>query len=300
MFKEIYKLSSYFWKLAVPFEALEFESLHDKELREVIKKDIIVYHGTSSKKLAKIINHGSLDPTMSQNFKTYENASPGIFVSKREGGLIGAEMYANISSQGDKSDPVLLEIVVPFHWISEDPDDSRHDESGNLNHLGKAQGLINQPISIKRIKRVWAQGEEINEIAPSKDKGDFFDRSKTAFIPLGVFLEKIKKAVRAGQNLPDEYYEMVNMNIKGLSKSNPTIEREQVIAKGLENFFHNYYEVKDVYKEALLTVLNSKTTDANSIIQEFLGKLGEDFEDVYYKPNRFENIFIYLKRTGML
>lgn len=133
----------------VPLEPDSWTSLHSPQVRELTKgRDVIVYHGTSSKKLAKILAHGSLDPAISESHKTFKESSPGIFITKQFGGLMGAEFYAHVSSEGgsdkerapgDNSDAVVLELIVPLNWIEADPDDTRFKESGEINDLGADQ-----------------------------------------------------------------------------------------------------------------------------------------------------------------
>lgn len=302
MFDEILKLSSVFKKFAVPFEASEFENLHDKYYKDNLKKDVLVYHGTSSKKLADIIEHGSFDPKISFENKVHDNASKGIFVTNKDEGFTSAEMYANnasvVDDKGDGSNPVVLELSIPIQWIEQDPDDTRFDEKGQMNEWGKTQGMVSRSIPIRRIKRVWMQGPEVGNVAPSGRDG-IFEKGKTEFMPIGKLLDKIKKSIENGADLPEEYHKMVNVRPKGLSKSEPTIETEQMIAKGFENIYHTYYEFdNNIYEKALKFILNSGLNNPD-LLGSFLRQQGKSINDIPYReqPRWRESIVSYLKRT---
>lgn len=312
----ILKLAGKFLRLAVPFESGLLESLHDPDLRAALtKQSVIVYHGTSSKKLAKILQHGSLDPETSQEFKTFPEATQGIFVSKR---IIGfgssAELYANVSAERDGSDPVILELVIPLSWIQVDPDDTRLlEETKELNLAGKAQGMVTRSINIKHIKGVILQGKQINQVAPGEQSG-IFDSNKTQMLPIGVMLDKIKTAIKKGIQLPEEYHEMVNLRPRGLTRHPPPSELPEKVAMGLTNLYDNIWAPggtapsgRPIYDEALLYILRNPHQiygSAISAIQGFLEKIGESYqileESGWGMPTSGENLLKYLKRLHLL
>jgi hypothetical protein len=305
---EIWRLN----KLAMPFDSELFDSLHSKHIRETIPKDreVIVYHGTSSKRFVKILQYGSLDPVQSIENKAWENTtSGGIYVTRKFEGFTGAESYARHSSTndgGDGSDPTILEIVIPLSWIELDEDDLKIDpETGKINDLGENQGVVKRSINIKRIRRIMFKGKEISQISKAYSS-NVFDLDKTEFLPVGIMLDKIKKAINKGIELPPEYYQMVNSRPKGLSKREPIPEREEIIAKELESLYDNLFDPTDhphdksVYENALIYVFNNKNMyDLEKYIKNFILYVGQDpeyFENAYDMPRKGENIISYLKR----
>jgi hypothetical protein len=288
----------------VPLEPYSWTSLHSPQLRELTKgKDVIVYHGTSSKKLAKILAHGSLDPAMAGGHKTFKESSPGIFVTKQFGGLMGAEFYAFVSSEGasdkertpgDNSDAVVLELIVPIDWIKQDPDDTRISESGEINDLGADQGIINRPLNIKRIRSVLFKGPEISKIVPE-------------WTPIGIAVDKIAKAIKSGAQLPEEYMAMAGQKPKGLSRQKSYVDREGRIAEGLHHLHDNWFAPNyKIYDAALIWVLkNGPYGLALPSIKSFFESIGIDFEKFkeqaegsYYWPKLNEYLDNYLKRVG--
>ena len=300
----IEEMSNIFYKVAIPLNPEGWESLHSKRIKDIASnKEVIVYHGTSSKKLAMILEHGSIDP--SAKSKTFDNSSQGIFVTKEIGGFNGAELYANISAQheekGDGSDRVILELIIPLSWIQPDPDDTRYDEQGNVNSLGANQGIISQPIKVSRIRSVMLQGDEIGEIAPSGNSG-MFDSNKTEWLPIGVMMKKIKNNPHG---LPEEYSTMIQHS-KRLSLKEPSIDKEDELAEKLTILHNTFFDPyrRDIREKALeFTLTNSPQSPAKESILKFFNQIGENtedftnnFENSQYEPKIGETLSSYLRR----
>jgi hypothetical protein len=301
---DIYNLAFIFAKLAVPLDPYNWTSLHSFEVRELAEgKDVVVYHGTSSKKLAKILAHGSLDPAMSGGNKTFKESSPGIFVTKQPGGLMGAEFYAFISSEGgndkertpgDNSDAVVLELIVPLDWIETDPDDTRFQEGGKMNNLGEDQGIVHRPLNIKRIRSVLLKGSEVSKIVPE-------------WTPIGIVIDKIAKAIKSGAQLPEEYAAMSGQKPRGLSRQQAYYDIEERIAKGLVNLHDNWFSPDYKTHEAALVwaLKNGAHGLALPAIKSFFDSIVANFEDFkegaegsYWWPKPNEYLVNYLKRVG--
>lgn len=301
-----------FVKLAVPFDASELNSLHDPEVRAALSgREVVVYHGTSSKRLAKILQHGSLDPDRSNEVKVHDNSSPGIFVTKNPTGFTGAELYANIAAQnpekGDNSDRVILELVIPIDWILPDPDDTKYDEQGNMNDLGRSQGIVTKSVNVKRIRNVLLEGQQITQVAPAGyEESNIFDRYKTEWLPVGVMLDKIRKAIKANVELPEEYYEMVSTRSRGLSRSAPASEKEEQAARGIINMYDNVFQPGGLsHDKVLLFFLNNPNllySSAESTLKLVFDSLGVGWEEMVdglsELPKQHESLFSYFKRAG--
>ncbi len=287
-----------------PLEPYSWTSLHSQQIRELTKgRDVVVYHGTSSKKLAKILVHGSLDPAISGGHKTFKESSPGIFITKQPGGLMGAEFYAYISSEGgsdkertpgDNSDAVVLELIVPLNWIETDPDDTKFKESGEINDLGADQGIVRRPLNIKRIKTVLLKGLEVSKIVPE-------------WTPIGIAIDKISKAIKSGKQLPEEYILMSGQKPKGLSRQETYYDIEEKVAKGLTNLHDNWFSPDyKVHEAALVWVLKNKAYGlALPSIKSFFESIGVNFEEFkertegsYWWPKPNEYLTNYLKRVA--
>lgn len=280
---------------------------------------ISVYHGTTSKKLANILQHGSLDPTVSNlpEHKSYKDASPGIYITTSLG-LGGAELYAhhaafglgNSEDKGDGSDPLVLELIVPVAWIEPDPDDSRLTHEGKPNEASRSQGRILRPISIKNIRQVMISNSILSKIIPN-ERDDFFSQFNTAWFPIGKMLDAIKKAIRSGVELPEEYYQMVNQRPKGLSRNETFQDMEQDMAEKLvtvhDTFLDSSYDVSEsTFDRALEWVYkNGIYGNATAGIQSFLNSFSPNaWNDAIkgwgrsdnYMPRQNESLFSYLRR----
>ena len=296
-------------KLAVPLDPHEWENLHSPQMREIVPKgrEVIVYHGTSSKKLANMMQHGSIDPTMAAENKTYEDDSPGVFVTKQPTGFGGAELYANIAAQhkemGDGSDRVILELVIPLDWIQNDPDDTRYDEKGNINQYGANQGIVTRPIEMSRIRSVMFQGDKIGQAVPGASN-DMFEKDKSEWLPIGTMMQRIKDRVHG---LPEEYSVMVQ-NSQGLSRQEPKIDVEDKIAEGLTMLHNTFFDPSraGVRESALAFAFkNSPYAPAMETVHKFFTELGEDIEyftdnvgHSSYAPKPGENLSSYLRRIN--
>jgi hypothetical protein len=296
------------YKKAMPINADYLNNLHDPRIREHLdpKTEIVVYHGTSSKKLANILAHGSLDHSISglEEYKSYQGASPGIFVTTDATGFQGAEMYghhaANDDEEGDGGDPVILEMVVPWVWIEPDPDD-KHE------HLARRQGVINRPISIKRIRSMKIKNSILSQEIPT-ESSNFFDMTSTQWLPIGKMIDVISKMTQAGYELGEEYYMMVNNRPKRLSRQDPYEDREGRLATNLSSIMANFFSIdQGVYDKALAWIFQNKNNlygDALALLVSFVEYSGKDSKYLlesmpdYYKPNSGEGFMSYINRIA--
>ena len=295
-------------KISMPIPSDHLLDVHNKDLRKVINKNtqIIVYHGTSSKKLAQILAHGYLDPKISSTdeYKSYSDSSPGIFVTTDGFSFMGAGLYgwhaSSHEEMGDQGDSIILELVVPWNWINPDPDDLKED-------LARRQGVINRPISIKRIRSIQIRNLTIAGIIPYSTD-DTFDRDATKWMPIGKMMDIISKLIKNGYELPEEYYQMVNNRPKGLSRSEPGEDMEGKLAQGLINIIHQFYSIDSVsYDQALIWVFQNKNNlygNALDLIKDFIRYIGNNVEDFLesapeeYLPQQYENFISYVMRVG--
>jgi len=309
MLNKIYELADLFYKYAVPIELTNVRSLHESEFREAVnKKKVIVYHGTSSKKLALIIRHGSLDPTQARDYINWENTSPGIYVTRQLEGFTGAWMYANHAASQDGGNPVVLELVIPLHWIDLDPDDTRHDEAGNINDLGENQGVVHRPINIKSIKGVQLQGAKIGKIKPQLNN-DIFEQDKTEWMPIGVALKLITKNI---SNLPYEYKQMVEPIPRGMARQMASEDLENKYAEAMDIFYGTYIgspsdriNGKSINEVALIWFMKKPHVlwnNAETALKEFGKIIGVDMSEHleylgdYLAPKPYETLARYLQR----
>lgn len=266
------------------------EDIHSPELRKSVPPNtpIIVYHGTSSRKLANILSHGSLDPNISSQpeYRSYENSSPGIYVTISSSGFFGAELFAwhaaKSESEGDGSDPVVLELNVPLGWIDPDPDDSRIVDD-QRNQASKTQGRILRPINIKRIRGIQVKNSDLAQRVPY-GSDDIFDRDKTKWMPIGRFLDLLSKI----PILPPEYEKMVSNRPPGMSRSETYEEQEQRIADKLVQLYQTFNSIDPAanglapFDAALVWVYNNK----NNLWGNALSSVSSFFE--YMNPGSFE------------
>jgi hypothetical protein len=313
------------YRLAMPLPTDYLRNLHDPDLRKNVppERELIVYHGTSTKKLVYILSHGYLDPDISSQdeYRSYNGSSKGIFVTTSAKGFTGAELYAHHSSSmqgadegqsGDGSDPVVLELIVPIGWIQQDPDDTRIDlETGQMNDLGKMQGVVQRKISIKRIKNIYLKNEQIAEYHGLNSQ-EFFDQGMTEWMPIGIFLDRVIKLIKKGVDLPEEYQQMAQMiRPRGLSRSDAYEDVEHKIVEGLMMLIATFFEPNLVsYDQILSWVFQNKINyydNAAKVIESFFVQFvgQEDWEKMveeqmpdYYRPKDYEPLIAYLKRAG--
>ncbi len=277
---------------------------------------VSVYHGTTSKKLANILQHGSLDPDISgtQEFKSYQNASPGIYITTSLG-MSGAEMYAHHAAngletsthieKGDGGDPLVLELVVPIHWIEPDPDDSRTDDEGKPNQASMEQGRIMHSIPASAIKQVMINNTTLAEHEPS-GRSDLFSENQTKWLPIGIMMDTISRLVANEADLPEEYYQMVGQRPRGLSRQEPREDIEQEVANKLSAFHDTFFSfTSGTFDSALEWIYQNKGSiygDAISGLLGFLAHMGrDDAVEVIegnpdYSPQPGENLWSYLRR----
>jgi hypothetical protein len=300
----LYTLSKFFYKQAMALSLDPMESIHDKELRELVnKRKIIVFHGTSAANLLKILKHGSLDPAMSGTNKNYEDSSPGIFVTSASNGFMGAEMYAHKSSTITKTDPIVLEIVIPLNWISIDTDDARIDEKGEIyNDLGKRQGIVHRPISIKNIKGIQVTGD-ISSLNPTKSS-NVFDKKVSDWMSIGQFLDLIQKAIKSKKEVDPVYVEMVGGRPKGLSKSMANEDVENILANNITGWLYSFLapDVSTNEKIFKLVLRSNKFGSAEKFVETLCQALSiskdelmESIDPISY-PRRGESLWQWGKR----
>jgi hypothetical protein len=311
---KLYRLIDLFYKKAVPLDLERIENIHDTDLRAAVPRtvDVLVYHGTSSLRLADIISHGSLDPAMSEANKSWPESSSGIFVSAKMVGFTSSgEMYSHHTSTQDGSDPVVLELQIPLNWIEMDPDDTKELEGGGINDAGKVQGVVRRPIKVSHIKNIFVKSEKIAQSIPS-GLTNLFDKDRTEWMPIGKFLDVIKKLINKGVELPEEYHRMVGDRPKGLSRNQPYPEREQKLAQELEMVYSNFFDPTDVssmgkgiYETALIWLYKDPSRvhkSAKEMMTEFLALFNQStdrFDDFpeEYQPKEHESFIRYLARA---
>lgn len=289
--------------MAMALDAMEFSTLHDTKLRKLMKKrKVLVYHGTGVNKLAKILKHGSLDPNVSgQNEnKTYSNSSPGIFVTLNPGWTNGAETYVAKNMDESGGDGVLLQLEIPLEWIHTDPDDTRVDELGNINQLGKYQGVVPRPISIKNIREVKFFGSAAGKIFGGLIESDW--------MTIGNALDKIAQKAKK-ENLPDEYLNLISGRPKFLKRRPAQIDREQELAQKLGALWGTFNDPYHKDNEKFLLWLlehNSKLQQKADITllqcltdidpQNGPATFQEILETEDYLPKKTESFLNYLLR----
>lgn len=300
MFGRISRLCRIF-KLAVPIEADYIHNIHDPSFREAVgERELIVYHGTSSKKLSKILEHGALDASIGKDYKTYPEASHGIFVTTKYAGFLSAELYARTSADSDGSDPVILELVLPLKWIGIDPDDMRELEGGEINQAGRVQGMVSKPISLNRIKKVMLQGDAIGKIAPAGLPG-IFDANKTEWMTLSQAMKLIKKNK---EDLPEEYEEMAGLG-RRLNRMEIKKDVEDIYAEKFAILNNTFFETSyDVRERALVWLLKNPGALVGRVLIGLKGFYGDKFdalmEDLQgdYEPKPFESLARFLDRIA--
>jgi hypothetical protein len=305
--------SKYNYKCAqMPIPTDHIEDLHGEELKKALvrsKAKATLYHGTSSKKLAKILQHGALDPEVPQqdpSIKSYEGSSRGVFLTSSEN---WAEAYAHNASSQDGSDSVVLEVVVPYSWLDIDPDDTKYNPDTNeVNMLGKTQAMISRPLSFKHIKSVhiteWRDNSELRKV---------FEDAGNAFIPIGVFVDRLKKLNKIDpKTVEGEYEQMTIERKKGLSRSMAHEDFEYQIAQSLVGMMQSYfvepynftvngiglmdftvayiYSHHNIYQNAV-TFLREYMQSAGLDYDEYMGNLPD-----YLQPKPNESIHGYLAR----
>jgi hypothetical protein len=287
-------------------------NIHDPDVKRYIgDRTVIVYHGTSSKHLANILRHGSLDPAISRSekFRSYEGSSYGIFVTAKLGGFTGAELYSHNATEKGGGDRVILEIFVPMSWIDLDPDDTRY-VNGEMNDLGANQGIIRKTIDIKRIKSVVFDGEAISQIDPAGG-GNIFDRYKTKWMPLGTAIMEMVKLAGRGVELPEEYKVIAGLHLKGLAKSEYKEDIKNIYASKLEELHHTFFDPaslingKTVGEVALLWLFSKRNAlyqNAEVALKDFFNnEVGAGFYDRFleaapeeYKPKQYQSLMSFL------
>jgi len=300
-------------KICMPIIPDQIEDIHHPEFRKAIppKTPIIVYHGTSSAKLSRIIQHGSLDPAISGQAenKSYSDASEGIFVSIQATGFGGAELYAwhaaQHESDGDGSDPVILELEVPLEWIDTDPDDSAVVD-GNRNQASKIQGRVLRSIDIKRIRQLQIKNNQLASRVPYQGE-NIFDRDKTEWMPIGKMMDLIQKT----PGLSKEYQQMTKpTRPRGLSRCEPLPEYEQKVSDGLfmlYSIFNAGPDSNGMYDASLVWAYSNKNVlhgDAMSAVQSFFEYMKPGSFEYYnesapdeYKPRVGESLMSFLRRS---
>lgn len=233
-------------KISSPIMPDYLDNLHDPDLRRAMPPStkIMVYHGTTSKRLALVLQTGFFDPQIAD--KSFESASPGIFVTTSLG-LGGAELFAHHAANGDKDipgdggDEIVVELVVPFGWIEQDPDDTRIDpETGKMNQMGRQQGRIMHPVKITHIRQIMIKNDIISTEEPHPLHGDFMYSNTSQWVPIGKMLDLIKRHV---YSLPEEYGQMINVRPRGLSRTEAPEERESKLASDLLVVLHTFLSI---------------------------------------------------------
>lgn len=293
--KNIHRLASLFYKLAIPLESDLIENLFSEPLRKTIPSDrnILVYHGTSTEKLKKIISHGSLNPTESIKAKSFENTSPGIYVTtKLTGFSSSAEFYAHKAKEVHGGDPIAIELSLPIGWIEIDPDDSRVlEETGVMNEAGQVQGRVTQSIPINKITQII------------EFPGGF---SHPIIYPFGVYIEKILKQ----KGHKRDYRKDLKEQLSTAPFKEPIEDEESKLAKIFNNWYDNIYTPKDiginglsVYDNILIIVFEFKNKNALEAINKLCQIMAEDVSmidpDNYpeqYIPKKYETLRMFLKR----
>lgn len=306
---------------APPITSDWLSDIHEFRKRVPARRQVIVYHGTSTKKLAAILSHGSLDPGISheEEWRSYEGASPGIFVTTDPAGFMGAQMYAwhaaRDDERGDGSDPVTLEIVVPFTWLDYDPDDTKYiaTELGQeMNDLGKRQAVIRRPIPLSRIKQAIVYSSPLSRFSPRAQNLNDLEES-TGWLPLGKLVDVIKKAARK-EELPPEYLAMLPKR-RGLAQQEAYEDREQGIGLQLLAIAQTMIGTgfgENLEQESILWVLehpgiewqNAWEEGGGGAMQQYLSHMGmssdefwEAVEGSHYEPRENEALYSYLRRA---
>jgi len=283
------------------------DDLHNEDLRKGVPSttEIIVYHGTSMKKFVDIMIHGSLDPGKSVDKKNYEKVTTGGIYITSSPSFWSAEMYAFVSGKNDQSDNVVIELVVPLGWIEKDPDDTRYNEKGEMNSQGKTQGYVRKPINIKRIRQIKVYNTELRKIKPNPNN-DILIGEWTAWMPVGKFFDLIKRSVQKNLPLAPEYKMLVSGRPRGLSRTPPSLDKEQEVAEKLITIWHSFFEIGSVpFEKVLAWAYKNKPYDAYQGIQKFLNDMRpgafEEFINMCgseYMPRKGESFYFYIKRIG--
>lgn len=295
--KFLFKVGNYynikygFEKVAVPIPSDYIDNIFSKPIREIVspKTNFLVYHGTCTSKLKDIISHGSLDPGKSAEGKTWENSSPGIYVTtKLTGFSSSAELYAHKAAKIHGGDPIALELSIPFGSIEMDPDDSKVlEESQELNEAGKVQGRVMQAIPVGKITRVYEFGS----------MGRYKDYSFSGYI------EKLLK-----ESKDRKYNKVLKETLPGAVKTEPVIDIEAELAEILMYWHDSLFNPYQVgtnqltgHDNALLIAFRYKDDNAIKALKEFCQVMGHDYSEVdnypdEYKPKSYETLKMFLKR----
>lgn len=293
-------------KQADAFSTDYIENMHHPELKGMpAKSEIVVYHGTSIAKFAAIMRHGSLDPQISQSKKNYEQVTTGGIYVTINPGFGSAELYAHQSSANDKSDNIVLEMVVPYNWIEHDPDDTRIDEQGVMNSQGRTQGIIRRAINIRRIRQVKALNPVLSQAAPSKD-GNPFNRLWTQWMPIAKFYKLVQKAVENGQ-LDENYKIFAGGTYPGLSRKGPKIDSQQEFAERLACLLNTHFDMNLVNFEKILVwayknqnaAFGPAVNGTNTFLEAMQPGLSKRFQEEVqqdYQPKPAESLQSFLNR----
>lgn len=300
-------------RIALPLYLDALNHLHHPEFRQSVSPStqVIVYHGTSSVALSSMLQHGQL--SWDDSRKNYTNTSPGVFVTTSPG-FFSAEMYGHKSTETQGGDEVVLELQLPLGWIAQDPDDTRVDAAGRMNDLGKTQGMVTKPISVKRIKQLKVHSDALAQVFnPNPNTEPDIMGYWTPWMPIGKFLDKIAKSISKGVTLPFEYSTMVGVRPRGLAKSPAPESREQELAEGLLSLYHTFVEVnygndESDYDKTLWFVHKNKLNPwvlASSVVPIYIQTLGgeealrsyrEGYEGTQYWPKAGESLMMFLRR----
>lgn len=302
------------YRIAFPLYLDSVSHLHHPEFRKAIPPNtqVIVYHGTSSAALASMLQHGQL--SWQAERKNYPNTTPGVYVTTSPG-FFSAEMYGHKSTETQGGDEVVLELQIPLGWIVPDPDDTRIDEQGNMNDLGRKQGMVTRPISVKSIKQLKVHSDELAPVFRQDAVQDAPDIMGywTPWMPVGKFLDSIARAIKKGISLPQEYAMMVGARPRGLAKSPAPESREQELANELLSLYHTMIEINlegevSDYDKTLWWVHRNKFSGwepALKVIQPYFTELGgqgawdhyqESYQGTDYWPKPGESVWRFLKR----
>jgi hypothetical protein len=269
---------SNWYKKASPISSDWLQDLHHPGIKENIgNQQVVVYHGTSSKRLFQILAHGSLDPSITEKeeFKSYQSSSYGIFVSTSATSFMSAGMYAFHAAEheetGDGSDKVVLELVVPWKWIEEDPDDTEYID-GERSDLGKTQGVIRRPISVKRIRNIVVYNDVLKDLIPS-ESDDILEGERTRWVPIGNLMDVVKK----NKDILSEEYQQMSFFSKGLSRTDPYTDREEEVALKLLTLIQTFLDPTDYsFDDSLSWVLSNKDLiyDQRGMLEKYLRDFG--------------------------
>lgn len=283
------QLMNWLQKIAMPFSSESWDNLHGHPLGDRL---VYVYHGTSSGKLLKALQHGSLDPQKSSENKSWQASSPGIFVA-RSYGFFSASMYAyhaaNDENTGDQTQPVVLMLQIPYSWIDYDPDDVPKDKLYNTD-----QGVVRRPIPIKNIVGILYFKDNDDNWKWTTTKEFFNLLNKTPNLPpamqqlLQWYNSAGKQTYRRNVKWKHEPEEVLAISISAWMinelGASPQQASSDKIMDALINNHINFYT-------PVMQALNIATQ-----------AIGESFnpEELYHKPQPYDNILSYLRKSDNL